>query len=219
MPWLDRVQGVVEAWYPGIGGAQALGNLLFGQADFSAKLPITFPRDDAQLPYPEVPGLKATAAADAAGKTPAPFDVDYTKAGAAVGYKWFELTHRQPLFPFGFGLAYTRYAYSDLTVDREGHTATLTVTNTGHRAGTEIAQVYAVLPKASGEPYKRLVGFARVALAPGASQHVTIPLDARCLSIFDTQRNALVRLPGRYTIFAGPSSEDTPLQANFVQAP
>jgi beta-glucosidase len=213
MPWIDKVQGVVEAWYPGIGGAQALAELLFGKVDFSAKLPLSFPRDDGQLPHPQIAGLTTKAAA----KAPALFDVDYNKAGAAVGYKWFEMKHLKPLFPFGFGLSYTRYAYSGLAVDRDGHTASLTVRNTGQRAGTEIAQVYAVLPKASGEPYKRLVGFTRVQLAPGASKRITVPLDPLCLSIYDTSRNAMVRVAGTYTILAGPSSADTPLKASFVQ--
>ena len=82
--------------------------------------------------------------------------------------------------------------------------------------GTEIAQVYAVLPRASGETYKRLVGFTRVELAPGASKTVTVPLNPLCLSIYDTSKDAMLRIPGRYTILAGPSSADTPLEASFV---
>ena len=218
MPWVDKVQGIVEAWYPGIGGAQALADLLFGKVDFSAKLPVTFPRDDAQLPRPEIAGLAAATDGHAPAGTPSLFDVDYDKDGAAVGYKWFEMKHLSPLFPFGFGLSYTRYAYSGLTVDRDGRTATLTVRNTGQRAGIEIAQVYAVLPKASGEPYKRLVGFARVELAPGASKRVAIPLNPLCLSIYDVSKDAMVRVPGSYTILAGPSSADTPLRASFVRS-
>lgn len=215
MPWVDKVQGIVEAWYPGIGGAQALADLLFGKVDFSAKLPVTFPRDDAQLPRPDIAGLAA--ARDAPAGTPPLFDVDYDKDGAAVGYKWFEMKHLEPLFPFGFGLSYTRYAYSGLTVDHDGRTATLTVKNTGQRAGTEIAQVYARLPGASGETYKRLAGFARVELAPGESKRVAIPLNALCLSVYDASKDAMVRLPGTYTILAGPSSADTPLKASFVR--
>jgi beta-glucosidase len=216
MPWAGKVQGIVEAWYPGIGGAQALADLLFGTIDFSAKLPVTFPASDAQLPHPGVVGFDQVAAEKRTAKTPAPFDVDYNRAGAAVGYKWFESQHLEPLFPFGFGLSYTRYAYSGLAVDRDGRTATLTLKNTGQRAGTEIAQVYAVLPKASGETYKRLVGFARVELAPGQSRTVTVPLNTLCLSVYDASKDAMVRIPGTYTILAGPSSTDTPLKASFV---
>ncbi|EIL86795.1 MAG: glycosyl hydrolase [Pusillimonas sp.] len=218
MPWVDRVQAVVEAWYPGIGGAQALANLLFGNVNFSAKLPVTFPRGEGQLPHPVVTGLTAdvfhTELTDAQAKVE-PFDVDYNKAGAAVGYKWFERQHLSPLFPFGFGLSYTTYAYSNLKVDADGKTATLTVTNTGRRAGTEIAEAYALLPKASGETYKRLVGFKRVSLAPGEAQTVAIPLNELCESIYGTQKHAFVRLPGTYTILAGPSSANTLLKVTF----
>lgn len=218
MPWIDHVQAVVEAWYPGIGGAQALANLLFGDVNFSAKLPVTFPRSDGQLPYPEVTGLTAdvfhTELTDPQAKVD-PLDVDYNKAGAAVGYKWFERQRLVPLFPFGFGLSYTTYAYSNLKVAADGKTATFAVTNTGTRAGTEIAEVYALLPEASGETYKRLVGFERVSLAPGARQTVVIALNELCESIYDTQKHAFVRLPGTYTILAGPSSTTTPLRATF----
>jgi beta-glucosidase len=218
MPWADKVAGIVEAWYPGIGGAQALGNLLFGKVDFSAKLPVTFPRSDSQLPHPEVTGL--TPAVFEAAKTDPQvptghFTVDYDKAGAAVGYKWFEQQHLTPLFPFGFGLSYTRYAYSGLKVAADGKRATLTVRNTGQRAGTEIAEVYATLPRAAGESYRRLVGFARVTLAPGQAKSVDIALNELCESIYDTRTHAFVRPPGTYTILAGPSSADTPLEATF----
>ncbi|MEO8778498.1 MAG: glycoside hydrolase family 3 C-terminal domain-containing protein [Rhodanobacter sp.] len=217
MPWLDNVQGVIEAWYPGIGGAQALANLLFGDVDFSAKLPVSFPRDDNQLPHPDIAGLIATTKSESPSEASSLFDVDYNKAGAAVGYRWFEEKHLKPMFPFGFGLSYTGYAYSGLTVDRDGHTATLTIKNTGQRAGAEIAQVYAVLPKASGETYKRLVGFARVELAPGASKRIAVPLTSLCLSIYDVSKDAMVRMPGTYTVLAGPSSADTPLKTSFVR--
>lgn len=218
MPWADRVAGIVEAWYPGIGGGQALADLLFGKVDFSAKLPVTFPRSDSQLPHPRVPGLTAAifakAQTDPQVTTPQ-FTVDYNRAGAAVGYKWFEQQHQTPLFPFGFGLSYTSYAYSDLKVAADGQRATLTVRNTGQRAGTEIAEVYAELPKAAGESYRRLVGFARVTLAPGESRSVAIALNPLCESIYDTRQHAFVRLPGTYTVFAGPSSAQTPLRATF----
>ena len=185
MPWANQVQGIVEAWYPGIGGAQALANLLFGTVNFTAKLPVTFAKSDADLPHPEVTGINLkpvnhTVTYVRNGKKVTRtvkdlpfFDVDYNTAGAAVGYKWFEEKNIQPLFPFGFGLSYTTYQYSDLKVDPEGRTATLTIQNTGQRAGAEIAQVYAELPSAASEHYKRLVAFDRVNLAPGESKTVT----------------------------------------------
>src|ERR1700756_446169 len=166
MPWADSVQGIVEAWYPGVGGAEALANLLFGTVNFIAKLPVSFAKRDADLPHPEVPGINLKEVPHEVSTTHngrhvthhemelPPFDVDYNKAGAAVGYKWFEAQNIQPLFPFGFGMSYTTYEYSGLQVDRDGHTATLTIKNTGQRAGTEIAQVYAQLPATAGEHYK-----------------------------------------------------------------
>lgn len=227
MPWVDQVQGIVEAWYPGIGGAQALANLLFGNVNFSAKLPATFAKSDSQLPHPEVTGfnlkevehqfpyMKDGKKKIFTMRDKPNFDVDYNKAGAAVGYKWFEEQHLQPLFPFGFGLSYTTYEYSGLSVDPQGRTATLTIRNTGQRAGTEIAEVYAELPAAAGEHYKRLVAFDRVPLAAGESKTVTLDLKQLCLSVYNVQKEAMEEIPGTYTVLAGPSSADTPLKATF----
>ena len=226
MPWAQRVQGIVEAWYPGAGGAAALADLLFGTVNFSAKLPVSFAKQDADLPHPEVTGMNLKPVPQQLSFTHdghtvtrtitaiPPFDVDYG-AGAAVGYKWFESQHIQPLFPFGFGLSYTTFSYSHLRVDGAGHTATLTVGNTGRRAGTEVAEVYARLPAAAGEHYLRLVAFDRVALAPGESKTITLELNPACLSVFNERSNTMEEIPGRYEILAGPSAADTPLVATF----
>jgi beta-glucosidase len=215
MPWIEHVKGVVEMWYPGIGGAQALANILFGEVNPSAKLPVTFAKDDAQLPHPVVPGLEDLPA----GKpnhahSVKPFDLRYTE-GAKVGYKWFEATNKEPLFPFGYGLSYTTYAYSGLTVDDASHTVHFTVRNTGAREGTEIAQVYVALPSAAKENYKRLAAFQRVKLAPGQSKEITLTLNQLCLSVFNTDQNGWQLLPGDYNVTAGPSSSDTPLKATL----
>jgi beta-glucosidase len=213
MPWIQHVKGVVEMWYPGIGGAQALANILFGEVNPSAKLPVTFAKDDAQLPHPVVPGLEGVA-----GGTPnreykvKPFDLDYTE-GAKVGYKWFEATNKQPLFPFGFGLSYTTYTYSGLTVDDASRTVHFTVRNTGQREGTEIAEVYVALPSAAKESYKRLSAWQRVKLAPGQSKDVTLTLHPLSLTVFNTDQDGWQLLPGDYNVTAGPSSSDTPLRA------
>jgi beta-glucosidase len=215
MPWIEHVKGVVEMWYPGIGGAQALANILFGEVNPSAKLPVTFAKDDAQLPHPVVPGLE-----DLPANKPnhahsvKPFDLRYTE-GAKVGYKWFEATNKEPLFPFGYGLSYTTYAYSGLTVDDASHTVHFTVRNTGAREGTEIAQVYVALPSAAKENYKRLAAFLRVKLAPGQSKEITLTLNQLCLSVFNTDQNGWQLLPGDYNVTAGPSSSDTPLKATL----
>jgi beta-glucosidase len=222
MPWANDVAGIFEVWYPGIGGAEALANLLFGDVNPTAKLPVTFAKRDADLPHPVIAGMDLKevphqVSTNLGGhrvmhnemRLP-PFDVNYTE-GAKVGYKWFESQHIQPLFPFGFGLSYTTYEYSDLKVAPDGSNVTLTVKNTGSRAGAEIAQVYATLPAASGENYQRLVAFDRIPLAPGEAKTVTLKIDPTLLSIFDEAKDEWDLLPGEYKIAAGPSSSETPL--------
>jgi beta-glucosidase len=216
MPWAARVKGIVETWYPGIGGAQALASVLFGEVNPSGKLPVTFPASDAQLPHPTVPGIGA-GNEDSHHQT-RPFDLTYTE-GAKVGYKWFEAEHLEPLFPFGFGLSYTTFAYSNLSVDSATRTARLAVTNTGSRAGTEIAELYATLPVAANEHYKRLAAWQRVTLAPGQSKTITLKLNPLLLSIFDTSKDHWQLLPGSYTLAAGPASNNTPLKTTLQIKP
>ena len=226
MPWADKVAGIFEAWYSGIGGGEAIANLLFGSVNPTAKLPATFAKRDADLPHPVIAGIDLKevphqVATNRGGhrimhnemRLP-PFDVNYTE-GAKVGYKWYESQNIQPLFPFGFGLSYTTYEYSDLKVNGDGSEVTLNVKNTGSRAGAEIAQVYASLPKAAGENYKRLVAFDRIPLAAGEAKTVTLKIDPTLLSIFDETKDGWDLLPGDYTIVAGPSSSETRLTASF----
>ena len=178
MPWLDKVQGVVEAWYAGSKGADAVANVLFGDVNPSAKLPMTFPRSVADLPHPNLvtppPGANGKEAVQKTGEAKPTFSVHYDE-GLKVGYKWYDAEHKPVLFPFGFGLSYTTYRYSDLKVTPMMRIiVTFTVKNIGKRAGTEIAEVYAGLPAAAEEPPKRLVGWTRVALGPGESREVTV---------------------------------------------
>jgi beta-glucosidase len=215
MPWVEHVKGVVEMWYPGIGGAQALANILFGDVNPSGKLPVTFAKDESQLPHPVVPGLEGVPPGPNQEHKVGPFDVNYNSEGAKVGYKWFEATNKQPLFPFGFGLSYTTYAYSGLTVDDAKRTVHFTVRNTGKQEGTEIAQVYVALPAAAKENYKRLAAWQRVKLAPGESKEVTLPLHPLSLTVFNTDQNGWQLLPGEYNVTAGPSSSDTPLKTTL----
>lgn len=218
MPWVFDVKSILAAWYPGIGGGQAIANILFGEVNPSGKLPITFAKSEADLPHPQIPGmdllLKARAEHVPAGKPLPQFDARYTE-GAKVGYKWFDAEKKEPLFPFGFGLSYTTYAYSNLKVDEKEEQASFTVKNTGSRAGAEVAQVYVQLPSAAGESYKRLVAWDRMQLAPGESKTVTVPLARLCLSVFDTQKNAFTQLSGDYKIQVGPSSSNLPLTATL----
>ena len=227
MPWADQVEGILAAWYPGIGGGQAIANLLFGEVNPSAKLPVTFAKSDSQLAFPEVPGIdlkpvdvqvptvmRGQRIMHNEKRLP-PFNVDYNVQGARVGYKWFESKNIQPLFPFGFGLSYTSYEYSGLKVDESGHEVSFDVKNTGNRAGTEIAEVYAALPAAAGESYKRLVAFDRVELAPGESKTVTLKIDPKYVSVFDEQKDGWQLLPGDYKVLVGSSSVETPLTGGF----
>jgi beta-glucosidase len=215
MPWLTDVKGVLASWYPGIGGAQAISNILFGDVNPSGKLPITFTKTEADLPHPQLPGydvLEKTRAEKGPWARLPKFDINYTE-GAKAGYKWFDAENKQPLFPFGFGLTYTKFSYSNLKVDDQQRQVTFTVKNTGGRAGAEIAQVYAQLPAAAGESFKRLVAWQRIPLATGESKTVTLPLTDKYLSIFDEKKNRWSLLPGDYKIQVGSSSRETPLNA------
>jgi beta-glucosidase len=214
MPWLDKVGGVVEAWYAGSDGANAVANILFGKVNPSAKLPMTFPRSVADLPHPQLvtppPGAQGKEAVMRTGVAKPTFAVHYDE-GVKVGYKWYDAEHKPVLFPFGYGLSYTSYRYSGLKLADQGKTVTFTVTNTGERAGTETAEVYAALPAAAEEPPKRLVGWARIALKPGESQEVNVAVDPKYLSIYDEHQGWKL-LPGQYTFLVGGSSQDLPLK-------
>ena len=215
MPWLDKVEGVVEAWYAGSDGANALANVLLGKVNPSARLPITFPRSVADLPHPQLvtppPGATGNQAVQKSGEAKPTFSVHYDE-GVKVGYKWYDAEHKPVLFPFGFGLSYTTYSYSGLKLgEGSNHSVTFTVTNTGSRAGTEIAEVYAGLPAAAEEPPKRLVGWTRVALQPGQSKEVSVSIDPKYLSIYDEQQGWKL-VPGQYTFMVGGSSQDLPLK-------
>ncbi len=178
MPWRDSVKAIVEAWYPGQAGAAAIADVLSGEVNPSGRLPITFPQCLEQTPRPQLPGLG----------TPwgTPVTIRYDE-GAEVGYRWFAKTGARPMYAFGHGLSYTSFAYSDLEVaGGETVAASFAVTNTGRREGADVPQLYLVA--APGEARLRLLGFERVALAPGESRRVTLSADPRLLARFDGTR-------------------------------
>lgn len=143
------------------------------------------------------------------------FEIDYDK-GPKVGYKWYDAEGKQPLFPFGYGLSYTTYAYSGLEVTSETTPAVrFRVKNAGSRAGAEIAQVYVSLPEAAGEPFKRLVAWARVQLAPDEAQTITLALDPHYLSVFNADQDAWELVPADYRVYVGGSSRATPFEGRF----
>jgi beta-glucosidase len=204
MPWVDKTSAVLEAWYPGIRGAEAVAGILFGDVNPSAKTVITFARSDADLPHPEVAGIKLAPRS--------PFDIPYTE-GFEVGYKWFDAQDKAPLFAFGHGLSYTTFAYSGLKTAASGTNVTVSfsVKNTGRRAGTEVAQVYAGLPAAANEPPQRLVAWDRIQLAAGETRTVSLAIDTFHLSVFNVDKDGWEVAPGEYKVMVGGSSRNTPL--------
>lgn len=206
MPWLANVAAVLEAWYPGSGGGPAIARVLFGEVDPSGRLPVTFPASLDQLPHRVLPGAGVPA-----GR---PFNVDYA-AGAAVGYKWFQKRGLKPLFPFGYGLSYTRFRYTALRthISDAELTVSLTVTNIGSQSGAAVPQVY-VGPAAGGwEAPRRLGGWSKVTLSPGGSATLSIRIDPRLLAVFDAAHDRWQRPAGSYEVWAGDSAASLTLAA------
>ena len=212
MPWLARVASVVEMWFPGSRGAEALTALLFDDVNFTAKLPVTFPANENQLPVRTIAGPSRSPVPGA--PTNQSFDVAYPEKDL-VGYKWYDAKNLTPLFPFGFGLSYTHFAYSDLKADADQ--VSFTLRNAGTRDGAEIAQVYATRP---GDPsgVRRLVGFTKLALKAGESKSVTVPIDPLYLSSFDATQHRWIELPGNYAVMVGGASRGDLLTGNFSLA-
>ena len=221
MPWAKDVKGIVESWYPGIGGGQAIANVLLGRVNPSGKLPVTFAATEADLAHPHVTGLTEKTGnngANGGGGQARDFPVDYNVEGMAVGYRWFQEKGKQPLFPFGYGLSYTKFGYSGLKVDENGKSVSFEIRNTGAVAGDEIAEVYVTLPAIAGEPFRKLAGWKRVSVAAGASQIVEVPLDPLYLSIYSVQDEGWKRPSGEFLFEVGGSSTELPLQQSLVLA-
>jgi beta-glucosidase len=216
------VNAVLEAWYPGIRGAEAITAILFGDVNPSAKLPASFARSESDLPraaiVPVPDGRLPTPLAGIGGKLApgpqiAPFDIDYSEK-LEVGYKWFDARDKQALFAFGHGLSYTSFEYSDIKATADG--VTFTLRNVGKRAGTEIAQIYAGLPAAASEPPRRLVGWEKVTLAPGETKTLTVKIDRQFLTIFNESNDGWELIPGDYKFSVGGSSANTTLSATVA---
>jgi beta-glucosidase len=208
MPWVNQVSSILEAWYPGEEDGNVVASILFGATNPSGKLPITFPQSLSQLPAStaaQYPGVNGT--------------VDYSE-GLDMGYRFYDAHNTTPLFPFGYGLSYTTYKYSNLNITAgAGNTATATfdVTNTGSRSGSEVAELYVGMPAAAGEPPKQLKGFQRLTLAAGATGHASISLNARTFQHWDTSTNAWAITPGSYQIQVGSSSRTILLQGSLTE--
>jgi beta-glucosidase len=213
MPWVRKVRAILDMWYPGQEGGRATADLLVGAAAPRGKLPITFPAREADAPtatsrlrYPGVNGQQ------------------FYSEGIFIGYRWYDQQRIAPLFPFGFGLSYTTFAYHNLKVMPAAGGKTpqvqFTVTNTGPRAGTEVAQVYVGrLPTKVPTPPKQLAGVARVTLRPGQSRHVTVAIDPRSLAFWDTGSHRWVTPGGQVAVLVGGSSRDIRLRSTLRVSP
>jgi beta-glucosidase len=206
MPWAGKVAGLLEAWYPGEEDGNAIADVLLGDTDPSGRLPITFPKSLADTPAntPEqYPGVNGVAT--------------YSE-GLRVGYRHYDERNIEPLFPFGYGLSYTTFAYRNLTV--HGHGTNLTVgadiTNTGHRTGVAVPQLYIGAPD---EPPAQLKGFTKVPLRPGQTRHVTFTLGSRSFASWNTTTHAWTVTGGTYRIMLGAGSRDLRLQQRIRLAP
>ena len=188
-----------------------MARVLTGQVNPTGKLAITFPQSEADLPHPVIPPLSRADIGQGSGAVNGPahgqsqYAITYSE-GSKVGYKWYEAEHKPVLFPFGFGLSYTTYAYDRLQIDEARRTVSFSVKNTGTRAGVEIAQVYVALPAAAGESFHRLAGWSRVALQPGEAKVVTVAIHPDILPIYEEAKSGWRLLPGRYQVSVGPSS-------------
>lgn len=183
MPWLDKTAAVVEAWYPGGRGGQAIASVLFGETNPSGRLPVTFPASTADLPRPNIDGW--TPGGDSldpsAPRPTTDVRANYDVEGSDLGYRWYAREGKKTLFPFGYGLSYTSFARSGLKTD--GKTASFTVKNTGARTGADVAQLYLV--SAAGTAKRRLVGFQKLTLEPGKSGTARLTIDPRLLASWD----------------------------------
>jgi len=210
MPWIDSVPAVLEAWYPGEEDGHAVADVLTGKVNPSGKLPLSFPRsaEDTLASNPEqYPGVNGVA---------------HYSEGLEVGYRGYTAHKITPLFPFGFGLSYTEFSFDGLKVSKQpgsdSATVSFKVTNTGKRAGAEVAEVYLGFPaiEEGSEPPVQLKGFSKVILNPGESKTVEVKLDARAFSYWSEKAHAWTVAPGEFQVMVGDSSANTPLKANLT---
>ena len=225
--WLDKVPVLLHTWYPGQEGGTAVAQILFGQHDPEGKLPISFDRSWDENPsskwYNGDPKDSTTLNTIGADGKPLDYTIEHIKYGdkLMVGYRYWTTTGKHPLFPFGFGLSYTSFKFSSLIVPASASSgstvaASFDVTNTGSTAGAEVAELYVSDPSAQVDrPERELKGFAKVRLDPGATQHVTINLDARAFSYWNETAQKWTIDPGKFTVRVGDSSENTPLSADI----
>jgi beta-glucosidase len=210
MPWLERVPAVIQAFYPGTGGAAAIAGVLFGRVNPSGRLPYTFPAAEEHLPLVAQRDPKTTTSNPGEPRKGGIFHVSYDVEGSDVGYRWFKREGHAPVFSFGFGLSYTRFEHADLQVaaNEGGVVVSFTVRNTGDRAGATVPQVYVGKPGEGGF-VSRLGGFAKVQLAPGEVRTVTIDVEPRILARYSVEDRGFRIAGGRYDIRLADHAEDS----------
>jgi beta-glucosidase len=212
MPWLDSVAGVVEAWFPGTNGGEAIARVLSGEIDASGRLPLSFPVSETQLPRPKLDGV---------GLAPdTRFEVDYTIEGAAIGYKWYDLKNIKPLFAFGHGLSYASFQYNGLKAEPTDGAlrVSFNVANSGQRAGKAVPQVYVSKVGGGWEAPKRLGGWDKLALKAGESHSSTVTIDPRTLAVFDTASHNWKIAAGDYQVTLA-TAADAPITSVTVHLP
>jgi beta-glucosidase len=210
-PWRDRVEGIVEAWYPGSGGGAAIARVLFGDVDPGGRLPATFPRRERDLPTAGNPR-----------RYPGVGDVVHYTEGLLVGYRWYDQRRIAPAFPFGHGLSYTRFAFRNLRIRPArrgvGARVSVEVANTGRRTGVAVPQLYLGLPGAPRrlQPPLQLKGFESVTLRRGRRARVRFRLDSRAFSYWNARRDRWQAVPGCYRVLLGRSSRDIAARATIA---
>jgi beta-glucosidase len=210
-PWRDKVRALMEAWYPGQQGGPAIARVLFGDAEPGGRLPVTFPKQEGDIPTagdPEkYPGVAET--------------VKY-KEGVFVGYRWYDAKGIRPAFPFGFGLGYTTFSFKDVSVRKTGRASariSVTVQNTGRRAGTAVPQLYLGLPQPApgvGQPPKQLRGMRHVTLKRGKSRRISFRVGPRDLSYWNSDSSSWRVAPGCYAVMVGRSSRQITNRATLA---
>ena len=226
--WLDKVPALLDVYYPGQEGGTAIADVIFGKHNPEGKLPVSFDRsweeDPSYAYYYPVKGADTSLHVTEPGKPAVDYVIPHVKYDdkLMVGYRYWTTTGKHPLYPFGFGMSYTKFSFSNLKAQAtatSGSTVPISfdVTNAGSVAGAEVAQLYVSDPSAKAtRPERELKGFAKVRLAPGETKHVTLNLDARAFSYWDEAKHDWTIDPGKFVIRIGNSSENTPLTAELT---
>jgi beta-glucosidase len=212
-PWRSKVSALLEAWYPGERGGDAIAHVLFGDSDPAGRLPVTFPNSASQLPT-----------ANNAFSYPGVGEIERYSEGLNVGYRWYDAHGFTPAYPFGYGRSYTQFHYSGIRVARAGSgagtiaTVSVRVRNAGHRAGTAVPELYAHLPGTANlpEPPRMLKGYTSLRLKPGQSARVTFALNGRSLARYRSSTSRWQVAAGCFGVSVGSSSRHLPLHATLA---